>query len=244
MDGHPVRLVVEDDYGRNRLTVFFRLLLAIPHLVWFFLWTILIVVTAIANWLISLFTGRPPGGLHRLMCSYVRYQAHLTAYLSLAANPYPGFAGEEGEYPVDIRLPAEPQEQPRWTILIRIVLAIPALLVSAALAGSTGGSFSAGRGRKTERANGGGAPGFMPGGFPGGGPPPLMPGGSGGAGNQPPDGPGARHLRLYCEGDAAGLVSPVVRTLGERGATLADLQLGRPSLEDVFIHLTGRGLRG
>jgi ABC-2 type transport system ATP-binding protein len=36
----------------------------------------------------------------------------------------------------------------------------------------------------------------------------------------------------------------VVRTLGERGATLADLQLGRPSLEDVFIHLTGRGLRG
>jgi len=157
MDGHPVRLVVEDDYGRNRLTVFFRLLLAIPHLVWFFLWTILIVLTAIANWLISLFTGRPPGGLHRLMCSYVRYQAHLTAYLSLAANPYPGFAGEEGEYPVDIRLPAEPQEQPRWTILIRIVLAIPALLVSAALAGSTGGSFSAGRGRKTEGANGGGA---------------------------------------------------------------------------------------
>jgi ABC-2 type transport system ATP-binding protein len=95
-----------------------------------------------------------------------------------------------------------------------------------------------------QRGNGGGPPGVMPGGFPGGGPPPFMPGGPGGAGKQPPDGPGARHLRLYCEGDAAGLVSPVVRTLGERGATLADLQLGRPSLEDVFIHLTGRGLRG
>ena len=95
-----------------------------------------------------------------------------------------------------------------------------------------------------QRANGGGPPGFVPGGFPGGGPPPFMPGGPGGAGKQLPDGPGARHLRLYCEGDAAGLVSPVVRTLGERGATLADLQLGRPSLEDVFIHLTGRGLRG
>jgi ABC-2 type transport system ATP-binding protein len=95
-----------------------------------------------------------------------------------------------------------------------------------------------------QRGNGGGPPGVMPGGFPGGGPPRFMPGGPGGAVKQPPDGPGARHLRLYCEGDAAGLVSPVVRTLGERGATLADLQLGRPSLEDVFIHLTGRGLRG
>jgi ABC-2 type transport system ATP-binding protein len=59
-----------------------------------------------------------------------------------------------------------------------------------------------------------------------------------------PDGEGGRHLRLYCEGEAAGLVPPVVRVIGERGATLTDLQLGRPSLEDVFIHLTGRGLRG
>jgi ABC-2 type transport system ATP-binding protein len=59
-----------------------------------------------------------------------------------------------------------------------------------------------------------------------------------------PDGEGVTHLRLYCEGEAAGLVAPVVRIIGERGATLTDLQLGRPSLEDVFIHLTGRGLRG
>jgi ABC-2 type transport system ATP-binding protein len=98
---------------------------------------------------------------------------------------------------------------------------------------------------------GGGPPGFPPGDFPGGGPgrpprggpPSFTPdGGPGGAGGL--KGATARHLRLYCEGDAASLVSPVVRTLGERGATLADLQLGRPSLEDVFIHLTGRGLRG
>jgi ABC-2 type transport system ATP-binding protein len=39
-------------------------------------------------------------------------------------------------------------------------------------------------------------------------------------------------------------VPPVARIIGESGATLTDLQLGRPSLEDVFIHLTGRGLRG
>ncbi|MDT7634987.1 MAG: hypothetical protein QOI50_6917, partial [Pseudonocardiales bacterium] len=28
-----------------------------------------------------------------------------------------------------------------------------------------------------------------------------------------------------------------------RGASVADLSIGEPSLEDVFIHLTGRDLR-
>ena len=40
MEEHPVRLVVEDDLHRNRWTVFFRLILVIPHVIWIFLWTI------------------------------------------------------------------------------------------------------------------------------------------------------------------------------------------------------------
>jgi ABC-2 type transport system ATP-binding protein len=91
---------------------------------------------------------------------------------------------------------------------------------------------------------GGGPPGFPPGGFPGGGPPGFVPGGAPGGPPGSLNGAAPKHLRLYCEGDAASLVSPVVRTLGDRGANLVDLQLGRPSLEDLFIHLTGRGLRG
>jgi hypothetical protein len=158
-DPHPVGLVVEDDYHRSRWTVLFRLILAIPHFIWFFLWTVLIVIVAILNWLVSIFTGKPPGAFHRLMCSYVRYQAHLSAYLALVANPYPGFSGGAGEYPIDVRLPAEPVAQRRWTILIRIVLGIPALIVSAALAGSTGGnvSFSGNSRHGTRGFNGGGA---------------------------------------------------------------------------------------
>ena len=35
-----MRLVLEDDLRRSRLTVLFRLLLAIPHFVWFVLWTV------------------------------------------------------------------------------------------------------------------------------------------------------------------------------------------------------------
>jgi hypothetical protein len=157
-EAHPVRLVVEDDYERSRLTVFFRLLLAIPHIIWFFLWTLLIVIASIINWVISIFTGQPPRGLHRLMCAYIRYQAHLGAYLALVGNPYPGFMGEEGEYSIDLRLPEEPVAQRRWTILVRIVLGIPALFVSAALAGSPGASFasSSRSGQRSTGFSGGG----------------------------------------------------------------------------------------
>ena len=153
---HSVRLAVEDDYERNRLTVFFRLLLAIPHLIWFSLWSLLILVTAIINWFISIFTARPPDSLHRLMCAYVRYQAHLSAYLALVANPYPGFLGEPGTYPIDIQLPETPVMQRRWTILIRLILGLPAFLVSSTLGGLSGGNVGSSRGR-TRYSSGGGA---------------------------------------------------------------------------------------
>jgi hypothetical protein len=153
---HPVRLAVEDDYDRNRLTVFFRLLLAIPHIIWFFLWSVLIFFTAVLNWLVSIFTGKPPDTFHRLMCAYVRYQAHLSAYLSLVGNPYPGFLGEAGEYPIDVVLPESPVAQQRWTIVIRLLLAVPSLLVSSTMGGLTGGNVGSSRGR-TRYSTGGGA---------------------------------------------------------------------------------------
>ena len=149
--------MVDDDLRRNRLTVFFRIILAIPHLIWVLLWTIVAVVVAIVTWFVTLIAGRPPEGLHDFQSRYVRYTAHLNSYLYLAANPYPGFVGEPDSYPVDVQLPdAEPQA--RWKTLLRIVLAIPALLLSTALGGVGGPSFNV-RGRpgaSTYIASGGG----------------------------------------------------------------------------------------
>src|SRR5439155_11136981 len=45
-----VNVEVRDDRRRSRLTVFFRLPLAFPHLVWLTLWAVLAIVAAIANW--------------------------------------------------------------------------------------------------------------------------------------------------------------------------------------------------
>jgi ABC-2 type transport system ATP-binding protein len=49
-------------------------------------------------------------------------------------------------------------------------------------------------------------------------------------------------FRLYAE-NTAGLVIGVSQALAEVGAEVRDLHLKKPSLEDVFIYLTGRNLR-
>jgi ABC-2 type transport system ATP-binding protein len=49
--------------------------------------------------------------------------------------------------------------------------------------------------------------------------------------------------RLYLAGDAPLLVAPVAAVVADHQAQLTDVTIGAPSLEDVFIALTGRALR-
>lgn len=140
MEVHPVRLTVADDLRRSRLTVFFRLLLSIPHIVWFGLWTYAVSAVAFVGWLCALVQGRLPEWAHRFLGAYIRYGLQLGAYLHLAANPFPGFIGDSG-YPVEVTIPP-PEQQPRLTIFFRGLLAFPALLVAGALAGFAQGGFT------------------------------------------------------------------------------------------------------
>lgn len=129
MNDHPIGLVVDDDLRRTRITVFFRLLLAIPQAIWIALWGIAAYVAWIVAWLAALVTGRVPGGLHAFLARYARASTHLYAYVLLLADPWPPFGGAPGSYPVDLRVaPAEAQS--RLTVLFRLLLAIPALLLS------------------------------------------------------------------------------------------------------------------
>jgi ABC-2 type transport system ATP-binding protein len=50
-------------------------------------------------------------------------------------------------------------------------------------------------------------------------------------------------IRLYLSGEAPQMVAPAAAVLASHGLHLDDVKLGTPSLEDVFIHLTGRALR-
>ncbi|HEX5990138.1 MAG TPA: DUF4389 domain-containing protein [Solirubrobacterales bacterium] len=127
----PIRMEVTDGTRRSRLTVFFRLALAFPHLVWLSLWGVLAFFAVIVNWFAVLFTGTSPQGLHRFLARFLRYSTHVFAFLYLVANPFPGFAGAAGSYPVELHV-AEPGRQNRWTAFFRLVLAIPALLLAGA----------------------------------------------------------------------------------------------------------------
>ncbi|MEP7224358.1 MAG: DUF4389 domain-containing protein [Actinomycetota bacterium] len=134
-----IRLVVRDgDLARSRLTVFFRLLLAIPHFVWLTFWGIAAFLVAFILWLAVLIEGKAPENLHDFVAGYVRYATHVASYVLLAANPYPGFRGAPG-YPVDVEIDP-PERQGRWAGFFRLILALPALLLASAL----GGGFSSG----------------------------------------------------------------------------------------------------
>ena len=129
---HPITLVVTDDLRRSRLTVFFRGLLAILPFIWLMLWGIAAFVAHIIAWFAALFTKRVPDGIHNFLAHYVRYQVHVYAYATLTANPFPGFTGAEGTYPIDLQVGARRSDQNRWTVFFRIILAIPALHPSVA----------------------------------------------------------------------------------------------------------------
>jgi hypothetical protein len=124
---HPIHLVVTDDLQRSRLTVFFRLLLAIPHFIWLALWGIAVWFAVLAAWFVGIVTGRVPEGLHGFIASYLRYLTHVYAYAAIAADPFPSFSGSAG-YPVDVEI-AGPVKQSRLTIFFRLLLAIPAYIV-------------------------------------------------------------------------------------------------------------------
>jgi hypothetical protein len=126
---HPIDLSVDGDLKRSRLTVFFRLIIAIPHFIWLALWGIVAELLLIVVWVVAIFAGRAPDGLHGFLASFLRYMTRVSAYLLLLADPFPPFSGAPGGYPVDIAIaPAAPQS--RVTVIFRLILAIPALLLT------------------------------------------------------------------------------------------------------------------
>jgi hypothetical protein len=130
---HPIRLRITDDLRRTRLTVFFRLILAIPLLLWAAVLGIVAVLAIVANWFATLFAGKSPDGLHNFLANYLRFTTQIAAYCFLIADPYPGFLFiNMEEYPIDLEV-APPEVQNRWTVLFRIILAIPALLITSVL---------------------------------------------------------------------------------------------------------------
>ena len=129
---HPLELAVDDDRRRWRLTVCFRYLLAYPHLLLSAAWILLAGVVALVQAVIILVKGRPHPGIYAYTERSLRYWVHVQAYVLLVADPFPGFRGWPGTYPIDLEAP-QPVPQSRWKTAFRLVLAIPALVLASTL---------------------------------------------------------------------------------------------------------------
>jgi hypothetical protein len=92
---YPAELVLAPREGpRDRLTVAFRILLAIPHLVCVWALGIAWCLTTVAAWFAILFTGRYPRGMYDFAVGVLRWNTRVEAYLLLLHDEYPPFALE------------------------------------------------------------------------------------------------------------------------------------------------------
>jgi hypothetical protein len=122
---HPVQFDVVWQPERSRLTTFFRLILAIPHIVVLAVVGIAEYVVTIIAWVAILITARYPRGLRRFSVWYIVYATRVHAWLALLCDDFPPFGGTAPYRPVGLTL-EEPGRQSRLTTLFRLILFIPA----------------------------------------------------------------------------------------------------------------------
>lgn len=90
---YPVRLSGEvQTEGRSRVTVFFRMLMIIPHVIVLYFLNIALSVVVLISWIVALFTGSVPAGLHGFIAGFLRWQTRLGAYAMLLTDQYPPFS--------------------------------------------------------------------------------------------------------------------------------------------------------
>jgi hypothetical protein len=91
---YPVRFLgdaVQLD-GRNRLTVFFRVIMIIPHAIILYVLNIVANVLGLIAWVAALFTGSVPGGIHTFLTGWLRWEMRYVAYAALLTDEYPPFS--------------------------------------------------------------------------------------------------------------------------------------------------------
>jgi uncharacterized protein DUF4389 len=119
------------DGGRNRLTAFFRYIVAIPWLIVGGLYGFVAAFAIFAAWFALVFTGRYPEGLYNFVAGYVRFYSRVQAFMHLATDEWPPFNGEENlSYPVRVGIPAPKAEYSRLKAGLRLIIGIPVMLLA------------------------------------------------------------------------------------------------------------------
>jgi hypothetical protein len=91
--GYPVDLRVEGPQDQGRVSVLFRLVLAIPALILASVFRTVNEAVAFLGWFYALFTGRMNIGMGDLSAWLLRYELQTSAYVFLLTAKYPSLAG-------------------------------------------------------------------------------------------------------------------------------------------------------
>lgn len=114
---------------RNRLTVAFRLILAIPHLIVVQVLGVVVQVATVIHWFIQVFTGNRNSGIFDFTNKYLAYYARVEAYAGLLHDDFPGFFSDDGKTPVRYSLEYSEQAN-RLTVGLRFIWIIPAAMLA------------------------------------------------------------------------------------------------------------------
>ena len=123
---YPVTFEADYSEQRNRLTIFFRLILAIPLFIWGMLYGLVAELAVVVAWFAIVITGRYPKGLYDFVADFTRFYTRVLAYTYLLNDPYPSFLGsDDPAYPVRMYFDGPLEQYSRLKTLFRIILAIP-----------------------------------------------------------------------------------------------------------------------
>jgi hypothetical protein len=127
-DPAPILVKFAPPTQQRRVTVLFRSIITIPHLVALSALSVALWVVSFIGWFVALFTGELPPWAHTFITGVVRWQARVYAYLFLLTDAYPPFSLEDDDYPVRL---VTRQTKLSWAaVLFRILVAIPAALAA------------------------------------------------------------------------------------------------------------------
>jgi hypothetical protein len=134
----PVLIAVADPVPQRRLSVAFRLLLAVPHAFVLYWLAIAACFVGFLGWWGALFTGRLPQFAASYLSGYLRWSTRVSAYHLLLTDVYPPFAFEDDPaYPVRVAIP-EAQRLNRAAVFFRYFLALPVVLLAGIVAFGAG----------------------------------------------------------------------------------------------------------